>query len=76
MFEVRTSSPMDDRWRERDAEIEAAAGRVSDFAGAGVGSNRDAGRDHGWTVPDLAAAIAMRLRLSAVEGVTATVREV
>lgn len=75
MFEVRTNSPLDDRWKERDAEIKAAAGRLSDFSGAGVGSNRSSGRDHGWNVPDLAEAVAMRLRLSAVEGVTATVRE-
>lgn len=75
MFEVRSNSPMDDRWLERDDEIKAAAGRHSNFSGAGVGCNSDAGRDHGWHVASLEEATAMRQRLQEVEGVTATIRE-
>lgn len=35
MFEVRSISPFDDDWMERDTLIEKAAGRISDFSGAG-----------------------------------------
>ena len=77
MFEVRTKSPMDDRWLERDDEIISAAGSFgsSTFSGAGVGSNECGGRDHGWEVSDFASAQELKRQLDEVEGVTATIRE-
>jgi hypothetical protein len=75
MFEIRSNSPMDDDWLEREDAIEAAAGRTSDFAGAGVGPNSCSGRDHGWEVETFEEAHAMKARLEAVPLVTATVRE-
>ena len=75
MFEVRTKSPMDDRWGERDEEIYAAAGRHSNFSGAGAGCNIGAGRDHGFEVATFAEAQAMKAALEQVEGVIVTIRE-
>ena len=75
MFEVRTNSPIDEGWQRRDKLIEKAAGRVSDFAGTGLGSNECAGRNHGWIVATFDEAQAMKRRLSAVPDVAVTVRE-
>lgn len=69
-FEVRTKSPMDDRWQERDAEIHEAAGVESSHSGAGFGE-----RDHGWYCQNFSDAVAMKDRLAAVEGVRASIRE-
>jgi len=74
MFDVRLSYPMGDDWPARDDEIEAAAGRPSDFAGAGCGDDGCA-RDHGWHARTFADAAALRDRLAAVPGVSVSVRE-
>ena len=74
MFEVRTKSPFDDDWEERDEQIYIAAavdGKfTSHYSGAGFG-----GRDHGWYVSTFEEAMDMKKRLNAVQGVVATVRE-
>jgi hypothetical protein len=75
MFEVRTNSPFSDDFQERDEKIFAAAGRQSDFSGAGVGPNACAGRDHGWHVKTFAEAQEMKRRLDALPNVTVTIRE-
>lgn len=74
MFEVHTKSPFDDRWEERDAEIEEAAGRPSAWAGTGF-SEGCGGRDHGWNVATFAEALAMKARLDAVPDVQARIQE-
>jgi hypothetical protein len=66
---------MDDRWQKRDKKIRAAAGRQSDFSGAGVAPGAENARDHGFICETLAEALAMKDRLNAVEGVVATIRE-
>ena len=69
MFEVRTQSPMDEHWEERDRALYLIAGE-SDFSGA---SNET--RDHGWVVSTFASAVFLRTAMGAVKGVTATIRE-
>jgi len=71
MFKVTTKSPMDNRWYERESEIEAAAGRLSDGSGADLFENGF--RDHSWDVLTLEEAVAMKSRLEKVDGVTATI---
>jgi len=79
MFEVRTQSKMDADWLARDEEIVQAAGRHSDFSGAGCGNGdpcmQKCGREHGWVVSSLEQATAMKLRLEAIPDVHATIRE-
>jgi hypothetical protein len=75
MFEVRTNSPMDDEWQERDAKIKEAAGRISDFSGGGVGDGACMGRDHGYVVETFAEAQALKKRLETVPLVNVTIRE-
>ncbi len=75
MFEVRTKSPMDEGWQDREAIIFEAAGCESDFSGAGIGPLHCHGRDHGWNVKTFEEARAMKLRLDALPDVNATIRE-
>lgn len=70
MFLVRSVSPLDELWEERDELISAAAGRRSDHSSAGASC-----RDHSWNVEQFDEALAMRKRLARVEAVTATLRE-
>ena len=71
MFEVRTTSPLDTDWLERDDKITVAAGRRSDFSGAGRNQ-----REQGWHVKSFKEAQAMKKRLEAVPEVSVTIREV
>lgn len=75
MFSVRTTSPMDDRWLERDHEIIDAAGRSSDSSSAGFSSGGEDGVRHEWLVTDFSDATVMKLRLDVVEGVRVSIRE-
>lgn len=75
-FQVRTQSPMDDAWQSRDDLLIAAAGRNSDFSGAGCGSNECAGRGHGWEVSTFQEARALKEKLESVPLVCVTIREV
>ncbi len=70
MFEVKTSSPLDDGWQARDVELYETAGRASDYSGAGQKR-----REHTWLVGSFQEALALRAKLEAVDRVTATVRE-
>ncbi len=70
MFEVRLTYEMGGDWQEVDDAIETAAGRLSEWAGAGV-----SGRDHGWHAPSFDDALALKVQLEAVPGVRVTIRE-
>ncbi len=70
MFEVRSVSPLDDDWQSRDSALKEAAGRRSDFSGAGFGK-----RDHGWDVATFEEAQSLKVKLSQIENVTVSVRE-
>jgi hypothetical protein len=74
MFRVECTSPLDGDWHERDLELLTAAGRPSEFHGAGIqhGSNR---RLHVWTVTTAEEAFELREQLQEVEGADATVWE-
>ena len=71
MFEVRASHEWCDDWEAVDVALEAAAGRPADFGGVAIGGRRD----HGWRVPTLADAVALRRALEGVPGVSVYVRE-
>jgi hypothetical protein len=76
MFEVRSNSPMDDEWQERDKTImDAATGFRHAHSGAGVGHLSGHGRDHGWYVDTFDDAQTLKARLEEVPEVVATIRE-
>lgn len=70
MFDVKTTSPLDDRWEETDRLLYTAAGRPSDENEADIKS-----RTHVWRVPTFPAATRLRKRLSRVRGVRAVIQE-
>ncbi len=69
MFEVRTKSPFDDRWQERDREIRAAANRPGD-SGAGFGM-----RDHLFQCDTFEDATLLKGKLMQIPEVNVTIRE-
>jgi hypothetical protein len=73
MFDVRLTYPMGDDFGDRDEAVYAAAGSVSDWAGAGTWDG--ASRDHGWHAPTFEDATALKQRLETVSGVNVTIRE-
>lgn len=70
MFEVICFSPLDEVWEERDEMIVKAAGRSSDFSGAGCGQ-----RDHGWVVSTFERAQELKKALDSIPAVHAIIRE-
>lgn len=70
IFQIRTLSPLDDRWEARDELIETAAGRKADksIAGGSV-------VEHLWFVRDFDEGQLMRKRLCLVVDVSATMSE-
>jgi len=66
MFLVRSYSPFDMKWKERDKDIIAAVGPTN-FSGAGVA------RIHHWITETFAEAEDLRRRLEAVPEVSVTV---
>ncbi len=75
MFEVRATFEFDHNFPIRDAEVMEAAGRQSEFSGAGACRDLGGGREHGWHEPDFAAAMQLKVRLEAVPGLIVRVRE-
>jgi hypothetical protein len=67
MFLVRSYSPFDIRWKERDKEIIAAVGKSTNFSGAGMA------RIHHWITETYSEAEDFRQRLEAVPDVSVTV---
>ena len=70
MFDVTTTSPLDDRWEETDKLLYAAAGRPSDTNEASIKA-----RTHVWRVPTFKEADRLRKKLGRVRGVRATLNE-
>jgi Ser-tRNA(Ala) deacylase AlaX len=70
VFDVRTLSPIDDGWEERDAGMIIAAGCRSSSSGTEGKS-----REHVWHVGTLAQAVRLRKALEKVPGVRATINE-
>lgn len=70
-FEVRAISPFDDNWVDRDNDLANAAGRESDFAGAGINGKRD----NGWLVGTFAEARNLKSALETIPEVNVTIRE-
>jgi hypothetical protein len=67
MFVVRSYSPFDRKWKERDKEIIAAAGRPTNFSGAGVA------RIHHWITETAREADDIKRRLETVPDVSVVV---
>ncbi len=75
-FEVRSFSPVDENWEERDEIIYKAAGRKSDTSGSGCPHGQEIGeRDHLWKVKEWKDAQDLLQRLKLVEGVRACLKE-
>ena len=74
-FEVRVTYPFDGDFTLDDL-LSEAAGRHSDFSGAGACRDMCDGREHGWIVPDFETAMEMKYRLEKVQsGLLVLVRE-
>jgi hypothetical protein len=67
MFVVRSYSPFDMKWKERDKEIIAAVGRPTNFSGAGVA------RIHHWITETSLEADDIKRRLETVPDVSVVV---
>jgi hypothetical protein len=67
MFLVRSYSPFDMRWKERDKEIIAAVGKPTNFSGAGVA------RIHHWITETHTEAEELRRKLEEVPDVSVIV---
>jgi hypothetical protein len=67
MFLVRSYSPFDMKWKERDKEIIAAVGKPANFSGAGVA------RIHHWITETYLEADEVRRKLEAVPDVSVAV---
>jgi hypothetical protein len=67
MFLVRSYSPFDMKWKERDKEIIAAVGKPTNFSGAGVA------RLHHWITETYPEAEEIRSKLEAVADVSVIV---
>jgi hypothetical protein len=71
VFDVRSLSPLDDRWEARDAELTVAAGCRSNSSGT-----EGRFREHVWLMATLNQARRLRKYLLAVPGVMqVTIRE-
>jgi len=75
VFRVQAISPLDTQWEDRDIEMLKAAGRLSDFHGAGVCPRGKGKRIHEWTVGTQENAEALRVKLSTIPDVEAIVWE-
>lgn len=75
MFQVQTSSPLDDEWEDRDRVLIDTAGRPSDYAGAGQESGKAGFREHVWFVREFDDAQEMKKQLERIPLVKITVRE-
>jgi hypothetical protein len=69
MYSVKSVSPFDAKWEQRDQEIYDLVG-ISGGAGMGKGV-----RDHLWVVDTIEEAISLKEKLETISGVTATFRE-
>ena len=74
MFQVRTTSPLDEDWELLDDLLYKAAGRKSDQSGAGK-TEKGKYREHVWLVCDFKDAQALKLILETLDGVSASIRE-
>lgn len=74
MFIVRTSSPLDEAWQERDKAMFLAAGRKPDRSAAGSDGD-EKWREHVWSCKEFGDAQRLRRKLEAVGGVSAFIRE-
>ena len=75
MFDVRTTSPLDDHWEQRDELLYTLAGGKSDWSGTEMTHDRTQVRVHGWRVSTFQEAINLRKKFAKVKTVHATVNE-
>lgn len=73
MFEVHAEYELDEHWEKTDGLIVLAAGRSSGAFAVGVSTRT---RYMVWTVGTFDEAVGLRKRVSLVDGVKATLREV
>lgn len=71
MFLVKSYSPLDDRWEERDQEIFTVAGRRPLYSMASSGGERE----HGWQCVTFDEAHKLRRTLETIDGVSAALSE-
>ena len=74
MFIVRTNSPLDEQWQQRDKDMFLAAGRKPERSSAGS-DGEDKWREHIWSCKEFGDAQRLRRLLESVGGVTAFIRE-
>ena len=75
MFEVLTTSPLDETWEERDEKLYEIVGRKSNFNGAGKERGKEGIREHGWLVQSFEEARQLKKLLRMVPKVKVTIRE-
>lgn len=75
MFDVRTLSPIDERWEERDAELILAVGCRSDARGTTTSKDGQHLREHVWYVATLRGALRYKKYLERVDKVLVTIKE-
>lgn len=75
MFEVHSTSPIDDVWEERNEELATRAGKGSCKSSVTAKSNGDKWQEHMWLVKTFKGALALRKRLEELDYVCVTIRE-
>lgn len=75
MFQIIARMPLDEKWLQRDADIELAAERRSDHSGTNGATSRNGERWHIWEEYTFEDAHLLKQRIDGIDGVKAVMRE-